>query len=51
MEYQQNFVGLSVAVVIIETASNDITVLRSLMPAVLEVLPRVRPGTVTRVGG
>lgn len=49
-EYQQNFSGLTLAVVVVDAASNDIAVLRPLMPAVREALAKARPGTVTHVG-
>ena len=49
LEYQQNFSGLKLAVVVIEAESNDVAVLRPLMPAVREALPRARPGMVIRV--
>jgi hypothetical protein len=51
LEYQQNFEGLSLAVIVIHAPSNDITVLRPLMPRVLAVIPQARPGIVTHVGG
>jgi len=50
LEYQQNFSGLTLAVVVVDAASNDIAVLRPLMPAVCEALAKARPGTVTHVG-
>jgi hypothetical protein len=49
LEYQQNFAGLELAVVVIHAPSNDIADLRPLMPAVREALPNARPGTVTHV--
>jgi hypothetical protein len=51
LEYQQNFSGQTLAVLVIDAPSNDITVLRPLMPAVLEALPKVKPGIVTHVRG
>src|SRR3990172_4214747 len=36
LEYQQNFSGLALAVIVMDAPSNDIVVLRPLMPAVLE---------------
>jgi hypothetical protein len=51
LEYQQNFEGLSLAVIVIHAPSNDITVLRPLMPRVPAVIPQARPGIVTHVGG
>ena len=38
LEYQQNFSGLKLAVVVMEAESNDIAVLRPLLPAVREAL-------------
>jgi hypothetical protein len=49
LEYQQSFFGLALAVIVIEAPSNDIAVLRPLMPAVLEAMDACRPGVVTRV--
>ena len=49
LEYQQNFEGLSLAVIVVHTSSNDITVLRPLMPAVLAAVAQTRPGVVTHV--
>jgi hypothetical protein len=51
LEYQQNFSGLTIAVVVVEAPSNDIAVLRPLMSAVREALPNAKPGTVTHVHG
>ena len=42
LEYQQNFAGLTIAVIVIDVPSNDIAVVRPLMPAVLEALPKAR---------
>lgn len=50
LEYQQNFSGLTLAVVVVDAPSNDVEVLRPLMPAVREALPKALPGTVTHVG-
>jgi hypothetical protein len=49
LEYQQNFSGLTIAVVVVDVPSNDVVVIRPLMPKVLEALPRARPGVVTHV--
>ncbi len=49
LEYQQNFSGLTIAVVVIDVPSNDIDAIRPLMPKVLEALPRVKSGLVTHV--
>jgi len=43
--------GLTIAVIVVEVPSNDIAVLRPLMPAVLKALPNSKPGTVTHVHG
>jgi Domain of unknown function (DUF5615) len=51
LEYQQNFSGLTIAVIIVHAVSNDITVLRPLMPAVLAAIPEAKPGVVTHVRG
>ena len=51
LEYQQNFVGLSLAVIVIHAPSNDIAVLQPLMPAVLAAIPNARLGVVTRIRG
>ena len=50
LEYQQNFEGVSLAVIVIDAATNDIVVLCSLMPAVLAAIAQVRPGVVMHVG-
>lgn len=49
LEYQQNFSGLTIAVVVVDAPSNDIEVLRPLMPQVRDALQRARPGVVTHV--
>ncbi len=41
LEYQQSFLGLTIAVIVVDVPSNDIAVLRPLMPAVLKALPRL----------
>ena len=51
LEYQQNFSGLKLAVVVIEAPSNDVSVLRPLMPAVREAISKAQSGVVTRVRG
>lgn len=43
--------GLKLAVVVIEAPSNDVAVLRPLMPAVREAISKAQPGVVTRVRG
>jgi hypothetical protein len=49
LEYQQNFAGLELAVIVVHVASNDISVLRPLMPAVLAAIAETKPGTVTHI--
>ncbi len=51
LEYQQNFTGLTLAVIVVHAPSNDIAVLRPLMGAVLEAISEAKPGVVTRVHG
>jgi hypothetical protein len=50
LEYQQNFDGLSLAVIVIHAASNDIAALRPLMPAVVAAIAQARAGVMTHVG-
>jgi hypothetical protein len=50
LEYQQNFEGLSLAVIVVDAPSKDINVLRPLMPAVLAAIAQTRPGVVIHVG-
>ena len=50
LEYQQSFAGLSLAVIVIHAPSNDIAVLRPLMPAVVAAIAQIKPGVVTHVG-
>ena len=51
LEYQQNFTGLALAVLVIHARSNDVAVLRPLMPAVLAALSSSKPGVVTHIYG
>ena len=51
LEYQQNFSGLTIAVIVVDAPSNDIEVLRPVMPKVREALPNAKPGAVTHVHG
>jgi hypothetical protein len=48
-EYQQNFAGVAVAVIVVHAPSNDIAVLRPLMPAVLAAIPQTKPGMVIHI--
>ena len=49
LEYQQDFSGLKIAVVVIEAPSSDAAVLRRLMAEVREAISKAQPGVVTRV--
>ena len=51
LEYQQNFTGLTIAVIVVDVLSNDIEAIRPFMPKILEALPNARPGVVTHVPG
>ena len=51
MEYQQNFSDVSIAVVVMHAPSNDIDVLRPLMPKVRAAITTAKPGVVTHVHG
>jgi predicted nuclease of predicted toxin-antitoxin system len=51
IEYQQNLSGLSISVVIMAAASNDVDDLRPLMPAVAQALTSLRRGEIIDVGG
>jgi predicted nuclease of predicted toxin-antitoxin system len=50
LEYQQNFLGAEVAVIVVHAPSNDIAALRPLMRQVLEAIPKAPRGKVTNVG-
>jgi hypothetical protein len=49
LEYQQSFADLPLAVIVVQASSNDIAVLRPLMPAVLAAIAQAKPGAVTHV--
>jgi hypothetical protein len=49
LEYQQSFEGLSLAVIVVHAPSNDVAVLRPLMPAVAAAITLIRLGSVTHV--
>jgi len=51
LEYQQNFLGAAVAVIVMHAPSNDIVALQPLMRQVLEAIPVAAPGKVTNIGG
>jgi hypothetical protein len=50
LEYQQHIPRVGVAVVVVRAHTNRIEDIRPLVPALLQVLPSVRAGTVTHVG-
>lgn len=50
LEYQQDTTALPIAVVVLVAFSNDINILRPLMPEVREVLSTLQPGGLYRVG-
>lgn len=49
LEFQQNVPGLSLAIVTLRARSSDVVELLPLMPAVLELLPKLVAGQVVRV--
>jgi Domain of unknown function (DUF5615) len=49
LEYQQNFAGVALAVIVVHAPSNDVAVLRPLMTAVLAAISEIKPGMVTHV--
>ena len=49
VEYQQNLLGLDLAIIVMVATSNDIDDLRPLMPRVRETLSSASPGTVAKV--
>ena len=49
VEYQQNILGLDLAVIVMVARSNDIDDLRPLMPQVREILNSVSPGSLFKV--
>ena len=49
IEYQQNPVGLALAIIVLVARSNDIDDLRPLMPRVRETLDNAYPGTIVKV--
>lgn len=51
LEYQQSLKDISIAVIVVHAPSNDIVVLRPLMPMVLDLIPQAKPGFVTHVRG
>lgn len=49
IEFQQRVAALPFGVIALRARSNDIAVLRPLMPAVLAALPQLAPGRLIRV--
>ena len=49
LEHQQSFSGVAIAFIVVHVRSNDIDVLRPLMPAVREAMIKVRPGVLLHV--
>lgn len=49
LEHQQNLAGYAIAIVIVHSLSNDIAVLRSLMPQVRNALARAKPRALVHV--
>ena len=50
IKFQQNLASVRIGIIVMHAMSNDISVLRPLMPAVLKALPAARPGEVVHVG-
>jgi hypothetical protein len=50
LEYQQNFAGVELAVIVVHASSNDVVLLRPLMPAVLAAISEAKPGMVMHIG-
>ena len=51
LEYQQKFTSILLAVIVMHAPSNDIAVLRPLIPMVLDAISKARAGILTRVHG
>jgi O-succinylbenzoate synthase len=49
MEYQQNIKGVNLAIVVIVSRNNRIDAILSLVPAILEALPLLKPGEFVRI--
>lgn len=50
MEYQQNLADLPLSIIVLIAHSNDVDVLRPLMPQVRELLPTIEMGRIYRIG-
>ena len=51
LEYQQNLRALPLAVIVLMAHDNTFQTLQSLMPDVLDLLTRIEPRTLAKVGG
>jgi predicted nuclease of predicted toxin-antitoxin system len=49
LEYQQNFAGLRLAVIIVHAPSNDVSAIRPYMPAVLAAIPKAKAGEIINI--
>jgi hypothetical protein len=49
LAFQQNLTAVHIGIVVMHAPSNDITVLRRIVPAVLETLLQIKAGEVVRV--
>ena len=49
LPYQQNLTGRQIAVVVLKPLTQDVLELLALAPAVLSVLPDVKPGSVSKI--
>jgi len=49
LEYQQNFAGLTLAVIVVHAASNDVAALRPLMSEVRAAIAEAKPGKVMHI--
>lgn len=50
IEHQQNVPKMDLAIIVLVAESNDVEVLRPLMPEVCKALARAQPGTVRYIG-
>jgi predicted nuclease of predicted toxin-antitoxin system len=50
LEYQQNFLGAAVAVIVMHAPSNDVVALQPLMSKVMQAIPAAPRGKVTNIG-
>jgi predicted nuclease of predicted toxin-antitoxin system len=49
IQYQQNLAGRKLAIIQLVTVSNDIEILKPLMPSVLSAIDSIKPGEFIRV--